>query len=70
MKKTKILLKGEIIKILPNLMYKIKLENSHICLGYASGKIKLNKIKIFEGDFVEIEFGGYDFDKGRISKRF
>lgn len=62
--------KGTILEILPGQMYRIELEeNKHKLIGYASGKIKKNKIKILVGDSVEVEISPYDLTKGRITYR-
>ena len=60
---------GEVIEVLPNQMFRVKLENGHLILGYASGKIKQNKIKIIQGDKVEVEVSPYVLTKGRITYR-
>jgi translation initiation factor IF-1 len=60
---------GEVTEVLPNQMFRVKLENGHTILGYASGKIKQNKIKIIQGDKVEVEVSPYDLTKGRITYR-
>lgn len=60
---------GTIIEVLPGLMYRVLLENGHTVLGYASGKIKQNKIKIMMNDRVEVEISPYDLTKGRITYR-
>ena len=61
--------KGKVTEILPGQMYRIQLENGHSLIGYASGKIKKNKIKILAGDSVEVEISPYDLSKGRITYR-
>jgi translation initiation factor IF-1 len=61
---------GVVTEVLPNQMYRIKLENGHTVLGYASGKMKQNKIKILTGDKVEVEVSPYDLSKGRVTYRF
>jgi translation initiation factor IF-1 len=60
---------GTVTEILPGQMYRIELENGHKLIGYASGKIKKNKIKILMGDRVEVEISPYDLSKGRITYR-
>jgi translation initiation factor IF-1 len=61
---------GTVTEILPGQMYRIELkENGHKLVGYASGKIKKNKIKILAGDIVEVEISPYDLSKGRITYR-
>ena len=62
-------LNGVVTEVLPGLMYRVLLENGHTVLGYASGKIKQNKIKILMNDKVEVEVTPYDLTKGRITFR-
>ena len=62
--------KGTVVEILPGQMYRIELEkNGHKLVGYASGKIKKNKIKILMNDSVDVEMSPYDLTKGRITFR-
>lgn len=61
---------GEVIESLPNAMFKVKLETGQEILGYLSGKIRLNRIKILPGDRVKVELSPYDLTKGRIIYRF
>jgi translation initiation factor IF-1 len=60
---------GRVIEVLPGQMYRVKLENDHTVLAYASGKIKVNKIKIMMNDRVDVEVSPYDLTKGRITFR-
>lgn len=60
---------GKVVETLPNANFKIKLENGHEILGYASGKMKINLIKLLPGDRVLIELTPYDLSKGRITRR-
>ena len=62
--------RGTVMEVLPNSMFRVKLEsNDHILLAYSSGKIKQNKIKILTGDTVTVEVSGYDLNKGRVTYR-
>jgi len=61
---------GVIIKQLPNSMFKVKLENGREVLALPSGKIRINSIKMIEGDRVVVEFSPYDLTKGRIVYRY
>lgn len=61
--------KGLVTEVLPGQMFRIELENGHKVIGYASGKIKKNKIKILAGDSVEVDISPYDLTKGRITYR-
>ena len=69
MGKDTIQIQGEIVEALPNAMFRVKLENSHIILGYISGKIRKNFIRILPNDRVIVEMTPYDLEKGRITKR-
>jgi translation initiation factor IF-1 len=60
---------GTVTEVLPNAMFRIKLENGQIVTGYISGKMRKNEIKILLGDDVTLEFSPYDFTKGRITRR-
>jgi translation initiation factor IF-1 len=63
-------LRGTVLEVLPNSMFRIYIkENDHMLLAYSSGKIKQNKIKILTGDSVTVEVSGYDLSKGRITYR-
>jgi len=63
-------LEGEIIDVLPQSMFKIKVDNSeHIVLAYLSGKMRKFKIKLVLGDKVKIEVSPYDVSKGRVTYR-
>ena len=57
---------GEVLELLPNTRFRVKLPNGHVVLAHISGKMRLNFIKILPGDKVVIEISKYDLDKGRI----
>ena len=44
--------KGEVKELLPNAMFRVKLENNHEILAHTAGKLKKNRITIFTGDNV------------------
>ena len=60
---------GEVIKVLPATMYRVKLTNGHEILGHISGKMRRHFIKITTGDKVTLEMSPYDLEKGRIIYR-
>ncbi|MEZ0225249.1 MAG: translation initiation factor IF-1 [Alphaproteobacteria bacterium] len=60
---------GTVTELLPNAMFRVKLDNGHIILGHSSGKMRKNKIRILEGDRVTVEMTPYDLTKGRITFR-
>lgn len=54
---------------LPNVMFKVKLDNDHEVLGHIAGKMRKNYIRIMPGDRVRIELSAYDLSRGRITRR-
>ena len=61
---------GIVTELLPNAMFKIKLENNHEVLAHTSGKMRKNRIRVLAGDKVTVEMTPYDLTKGRITFRF
>ena len=61
---------GEVSELLPNAMFRVKLENGHEVLAYASGKMRKHRIRVLVGDKVNVEMTPYDLTKGRIIFRF
>ena len=47
--------KGKIIDLLPNAMFRVKLENDHIITAHAAGKLRKNRIRVLQGDNVTVE---------------
>jgi translation initiation factor IF-1 len=62
-------LEGEIVEVLPNQTFRVKLENDHLVNCYTGGKMRQFKIRLVTGDRVKIEMTPYDLDKGRITYR-
>ena len=62
--------KGTVMELLPNAMFRVKLENNHIVTAHTAGKLRKNRIRILQGDNVTIEVTPYDLTKGRIIFRF
>ncbi len=60
---------GKVVEALPNAVFKVKLSNGHIITAYISGKLRMNYIRIIEGDTVKLEMSPYDLTKGRITWR-
>lgn len=60
---------GVVEEVMPNTTFKVKLENGHVITAYISGRLRMNYIKILEGDKVKIEMSPYDLTKGRITWR-
>ena len=62
--------KGNVIELLPNAMFRVKLENDHEVLAHTAGKLRKNRIRVLTGDNVAVEVTPYDLTKGRIIFRF
>lgn len=62
-------LEGEVLETLPNLQFKVKLEDGREILAYLSGKLVIHHIRILAGDKVTVETNPYDQKRGRIVYR-
>ena len=58
--------KGTVIDLLPNAMFRVKLENGHTVTAHTAGKLRKNRIRVLQGDTVTVEMTPYDLTKGRI----
>ena len=58
--------KGKVIDLLPNAMFRVKLENGHTVTAHTAGKLRKNRIRVLQGDSVTVEITPYDLTKGRI----
>ena len=57
---------GKVIEVLPSTVFKVQLQGGQIIQSYLSGRLKMNNIKIVEGDTVKVEISPYDLTIGRI----
>jgi translation initiation factor IF-1 len=63
-------MEGVIDEVLPNTMYRVKIEQfERPVLASLSGRMRQNNIKVLLGDIVELEFSPYDLTRGRITRR-
>ncbi len=60
---------GVVEEVLPNTSFTVRLDNGHSITAYISGRLRMNYIKILEGDRVRVEMSPYDLTKGRITYR-
>jgi translation initiation factor IF-1 len=60
---------GEIVDVLPNTTFKVKLDNGMEVLSYLAGKMRQHQIRILMGDRVDVELNTYDLKRGRIVRR-
>lgn len=68
-KEDQIISEGVVEEVLPNAMFRIKLDDGPVILGHISGKMRQNKVQVLAGDRVRLEMSPYDLSKGRIVYR-
>ena len=62
-------MQGVVTEVLPNTVFRVKLENDHVITAHISGKMRKNYIRILNGDKVTVEMSPYALSKGRITFR-
>ena len=63
-------MEGVIEEVLPNTMYRVRIENfDKTVLASLNGRMRMHNIKVLAGDVVELEFSPYDLTRGRITRR-
>ena len=62
-------MEGVVVEVLPNAMFTVELPNKHRVLAHISGKLRMNYIRILQGDKVTVEISPYDLTRGRITWR-
>ena len=60
---------GQVLDVLPDARYRVKLDNGHELVAYTNGKMRKHHIRILAGDKVSLELSPYDLSKGRITFR-
>jgi translation initiation factor IF-1 len=61
---------GEVTEALPNLLFRVTLENDHELLAHLAGKMRRFRIRVLPGDKVRVEVSPYDLNRGRIVFRY
>ena len=61
---------GIVSEVLPNAMFRVKLDNEHEVLAHTAGKMRKYRIRVLAGDRVSVEMTPYDLSKGRINFRY
>jgi translation initiation factor IF-1 len=69
-KEETIKIRGRVIDVLPNALFKVQVENGHVMIAHISGKVRKNNIKILVNDEVDVEVSAYDLTKCRITYRY
>jgi translation initiation factor IF-1 len=57
---------GIVVEVLPNNLFRVELANGHRFVAHASGKMRMNFIRLVNGDKVTVEMSPYDLSKGLI----
>lgn len=61
-----IVMQGVVKEALPNTQFLVELENGHRVIGYLSGRMRKNYIRVALGDVVSVEMSPYDLTRGRV----
>ncbi len=62
-------MEGQVVDLLPNMTFKVRLENGLEVLAHLCGKMRMRNIRVLVGDRVTLELSPYDLSKGRIVYR-
>ena len=57
-------------ELLPNAMFRVKLENGHTVIAHTAGKMRKNRIRVLTGDKIKVEMTPYDLTKARVIFRY
>lgn len=62
-------LQGTVEEVLPNMTFRVVLENGMKVLAHLCGKMRMRNIRVLSGDKVTVEMSPYDLTKARIIYR-
>ena len=57
---------GVVLELLPNALFRIKLDDGKEILAYPAGRVRKGRIRILPGDKVIVELSPYDQKRGRV----
>ena len=60
---------GEITETLPNTQFRVTLDGGQEIIAHLSGKMRMHRIRVTDGDRVKVALSPYDLTKGRITVR-
>ena len=60
---------GIVDELLPNMSFRVTLQNGMKVTAYLCGKMKMKNIRVLVGDTVTVEMSPYDLTKARITFR-
>ena len=62
-------LEGKVEELLPNMTFRVMLQNGVEVTAYLCGKMRMKNIRVLVGDTVTVEMSPYDLTKARIIYR-
>lgn len=62
-------MEGTVEELLPNMTFRVVLENGMTVQAHLCGKMRMRNIRVYEGDKVTVELSPYDLTKARIVYR-
>lgn len=57
---------GTIEELLPNMHFRVSLQNGLKVIAHLCGKMRMKNIRVLVGDTVTVEMSPYDLSKARI----
>ena len=63
-----ITVKGQVTEVLPDQLFRVKLEDDKLIVAYLAGRLRLNHIRCLAGDTVSLVLSP-DGNKGRLVYR-
>ena len=60
---------GKVEELLPNMTFRVALENGMVVFAHLCGKMRMRNIRVYVGDTVTVEISPYDLSKARIVYR-
>ncbi|MEG0287224.1 MAG: translation initiation factor IF-1 [Victivallaceae bacterium] len=68
-KEDTIVLDGKVEELLPNMSFRVILENGMVVTAHLCGKMRMSNIRLLVGDRVTVEMSTYDLTKARVVYR-
>lgn len=68
-KEDTIKMEGTVEELLPNMTFRVVLQNGMHVLAHLCGKMRMRNIRVLAGDNVTVELSPYDLTKARIVYR-
>ena len=65
-KEDTIKLDGTVEELLPNMNFRVVLQNGSTVFAHLCGKMRMKNIRVLVGDVVTVEMSPYDLSKARI----